>query len=91
MGDQTVNRDLKNFLYAEMPHHRVVRWRSAERLTQIFETYIKNRCNFRPPQQGLRAETVLATTDYVAGMTDLVRWKNERLFAPYANPEYLSP
>ncbi len=84
-----LNRELKDFLYAEMyRHHRVVRMAAkAERfITQIFEAYLKEPAQLPPSVQHAAEERGLhrAITDYIAGMTDryaLEEWN--RLFDPY--------
>lgn len=88
----TINRELKNFLYAELyRHHRVVRMAvKAERLlSQLFETYIAEPAQLPPTVQKAIEERGLyrAVTDHIAGMTDryaLEEW--ERLFDPFTRP-----
>lgn len=86
---QALNRELKDFLYAQMyRHHRVVRMaKKAERIiTQIFETYSDEPAQLPPSVQQAAGERGLhrAVTDYIAGMTDryaLTEW--QRLFDPF--------
>lgn len=86
---QTLNRELKDFLYAQMyRHHRVVRMaKKAERIiTQIFETYVDEPDQLPPSvQQAIEVRGLhRAATDYIAGMTDryaLTEW--QRLFDPF--------
>jgi dGTPase len=86
---QTINRELKDFLYNNMyRHHRVVRMAvKAERfITQLFETYVAEPDQLPPSVQRAVKERGLyrAVTDYIAGMTDrfaLTEW--QRLFDPF--------
>lgn len=84
-----INRQLKDFLFAEMyRHHRVVRMAvKAERfITEMFDTYINEPAQLPPSVQRAAEGRGLhrAVTDYIAGMTDryaLDEWN--RLFDPY--------
>jgi dGTPase len=85
----SLNHELKSFLYNEMyRHYRVVRMAvKAERfISQLFETYIAEPAQMPPSVQQAADERGLyrGVTDYVAGMTDrfaLQEW--ERLFDPF--------
>jgi len=86
---QSLNRELKNFLFSRMyRHHRVVRMAvKAERfITEMFQTYIAEPDQLPPSVQHAADERGLhrAVTDYIAGMTDryaLQEW--QRLFDPF--------
>jgi dGTPase len=84
-----LNRELKDFLFAEMyRHHRVARMAvKAERfITEVFATYTSEPAQLPPSVQKAVEERGLhrAVTDYIAGMTDryaLEEWK--RLYNPF--------
>ncbi len=86
---QSLNRELKNFLFTKMyRQHRVVRMaKKAERIiTQMFETYIDEPAQLPPSVHAAAEERGLhrAVTDYIAGMTDRYAMKEwQRLFDPF--------
>lgn len=85
----SMNRELKSFLFNEMyRHHRVVRMAvKAERfITELFHTYTTEPDQLPPSVQQAAEKRGLprAITDYIAGMTDryaLEEW--QRLFDPF--------
>jgi dGTPase len=91
-GFRQMNRQHKDFLYANFYHHyRVVRMaRKARRfLMDLFEAYDDQPAMLPPKVRALFDERGKrrAITDYIAGMTDryaLQEW--ERLFTPFARP-----
>jgi dGTPase len=88
----TMNRQFKNFLFANLyRHYRVVRMsRKARRfLADLFHAYIEEPAQLPPSVQQKIEERGKhrAATDYIAGMTDrfaLQEW--ERLFSPFVRP-----
>ena len=86
------NRELKDFLYANLyRHHRVVRMAvKAERiLTELFDAY-RNEPEMLPNQfRSLIEERGLERTvaDYLAGMTDRYAIEEyDKLFNPHVRP-----
>jgi dGTPase len=86
------NRQLKDFLYANMyRHYRVVRMQvKAESIVQdIFAAYTSTP-DILPPEVQKRAETmefIRAVCDYIAGMTDrFALEEHTRLFDPLTRP-----
>lgn len=88
----TLNRQLKGFLFQELyRHHRVVRMAvKAERfIRELFNTYLAEPDQLPPKVQQAVEHRGLhrAITDHVAGMTDryaLQEW--QRLFDPFTRP-----
>lgn len=88
----TLNRALKDFLYAEMyRHYRVMRMsqRAEHFITQIFQSYVKEPRQLPPPYQQLIADEGVhrVVADYIASLTDRsAQLEYRRLYDPSVRP-----